>query len=485
MKNKWYVKKRYAFILFLVIYLCVIVYHQVKPLPEGVSVKGEKHAIDEKDVEFLVDLTYTKNEEEHYEHEIFEQVYQVIGDAEKFLIIDMFMINDSSSTDRDYPKLSAKLKEKITLQKEKFPDLKVVVITDPINTTYYSHEAKYIDSLEQIGVEVVYTDLDRLRDPNPLYSGVWRMFFQWFGQGGNGFLPNPFGEPSPDVTIRSYLKTLNVKANHRKVIITEKEGLVLSANAHDASGFHSNIGWKVKGEILKDMLASEKAVVQFSGGNVNAFPIEEEINTYIEDTSTSSTDVTVQLLTEQKIEDAVVEAIQQAEQGDTIWVAMFYIADRSIIDAIEEATERKVHVKLILDPNENAFGQQKIGVPNIPMADELLEDGNNHLEVKWYNVNKEQFHTKLLYVNYGETSKMIGGSANYTSRNLNDYNLETNIAVEAKNDTEIVADVDTYFHRLWENEDAVFTLPYEEKESLPILKRIGYTIQKLTMFTTY
>ncbi len=34
---------------------------------------------------------------------------------------------------------------------------------------------------------------------------------------------------------------LNFKANHRKILITENEALITSANVHDASAYHSNI----------------------------------------------------------------------------------------------------------------------------------------------------------------------------------------------------------------------------------------------------
>src|SRR5699024_2664991 len=169
----------------------------------------------------------------------------MMEDAEDFLIVDMFMINDSSDEARDFPELSAIFYEKVKEQLEMKPDLKVVIITDEINRTYHSHEAKYIDSLANYGAEMVYTDLTKLRDPNLLYSGIWRIFFQWFGQEGYTWLSNPFGESSPHVTLCSYLSLLNIKANHRKVIITENAGLVTSANIHDSSGFHSNVAAQV------------------------------------------------------------------------------------------------------------------------------------------------------------------------------------------------------------------------------------------------
>lgn len=68
------------------------------------------------------------------------------------------------------------------------------------------------------------------------------------------------------MTVASYLTLLNVKANHRKAVVTEKEAMVTSSNPHDASGFHGNIALKVTGPIINDILKSEEAVSLFSGG---------------------------------------------------------------------------------------------------------------------------------------------------------------------------------------------------------------------------
>ena len=249
-----------------------------KALPKGISYASDTYTIPEEDVEFLYDLTYQKDGKERYDQSIFDEVYQTIEEADDFLILDLFLVNGYTKGDRDYPKISETLSRKIEEQMKKKPDLKVVFISDVVNTTYGSHEAKQIEPLEKLGAEVVFTDLNRLRDPNLIYSGVWRTALGWFGQDGYGWLPNPMAPSAPKVTMRSYLKLLNVKANHRKVVITEDSGLILSANPHDASGFHSNIAFKVKGDIIKDMVKAEKAVADFSGGNLDAFPTEEEVN---------------------------------------------------------------------------------------------------------------------------------------------------------------------------------------------------------------
>ncbi|WP_299745320.1 phospholipase D family protein [Rossellomorea sp. y25] len=486
-KKKWYKKKSWWIGgVLLLILTVVMVYHRVKPLPPGISYAGNTYTIPEKDVEFLYDLTYQKDGKELYDHSIFDEVYQTIEEAEDFLILDLFLVNGYTKGDRDYPRISEKLSKTIQAQMKKKPDLKVVFISDIVNTTYGSHSAKQLEPLEDLGAEVIYTDLNRLRDPNIIYSGVWRTALGWFGQDGYGWLPNPMASSAPKVTMRSYLKLLNVKANHRKVVITEREGLILSANPHDASGFHSNIGFKVKGEILKDMVKAEKAVAAFSGGNVEAFPTEEDLDQSIKKLSSKESSVKAQILTEKKVQTSVVNAMNNANKGDEVWIGMFYLADRDIIDAIGDAADREVEVRLVLDPNQNAFGQEKIGLPNLPIASELHNLDNDHITIRWYNTNKEQYHTKFIYIKGKKESTVIGGSSNYTSRNLDDYNLEENIKIVAPTDSKTMSDIDQYFNRIWNNDDGTYTVKYEEyQDKLPAFKYVMYILQKIFQVTTY
>lgn len=487
-KRPWYKKKRWLIGLAIIMLLSTIMFYQrTKPLPDGVSYAGGIHSIPEEDVEFIYDLTYQKDGKEEYDHSIFDEVNKTVSEAEDFLILDLFLFNGYTKNDRNYPKISEELSKTIQERMKEKPDLKVVFISDDVNTTYGSHKADQLEPLKELGAEVIFTDLDRLRDPNLLYSGVWRAGIQWFGQKGNGWLPNPMAPSAPEVTARSYLKLLNVKANHRKVVISEKEGMVLSANPHDASGFHSNIAFRVKGDILKDMIKAEKAVAAFSGGNMNAFPSDKEVDELITHVEASGgKEVKAQILTERKVQTNVVKALDKAKEGDEVWIGMFYLADRDIIDAIENAADRKVDVRMVLDPNQNAFGQEKIGLPNLPIASELNKLDNEHLSIRWYNTNKEQYHTKFIYVKGKESSTVIGGSSNYTSRNLDDYNLEENILFTGAPDSRLMTDVDDYFQRIWNNENGTYTVEYKKyQDKLPIFKYIMYVLQKVFQVTTY
>ena len=46
------------------------------------------------------------------------------------------------------------------------------------------------------------------------------------------------------------------------------------------------------------------------------------------------------------------------------------------------------------------------------------------------------------------------GSANFTRRNLDDFNLEANMAIDVDASTPLAENVTGYFERLWSNRDA-------------------------------
>lgn len=475
MKN--YTKKNKVLTFILVLILIIIitsVYHSYKPLPEGVSFEGEVHYVSE--VDFLYDITYGEKDNLEKEHEIFDRIYEVIEEAEDFIVIDMFLFNGYHDGEMDYPPLSSSLMESLISKKKENPELDIVFITDEINTTYGSHEAEELSTLEDNGIRIVETNVKVLRDSNPLYSGVWRVFFQWFGQGGSGWIKNPMANDAPETTVRSYLKLLNIKANHRKVVATDKTAIISSANPHDASGLHSNTAFEVSGNIISDILKTEQAILDFSGGGT--------LPKYTGQAEEG--DIAVQLLTERKILDHVLEEIKKSKDTEEIWVGMFYLAERKIIEELIAAADRGVTVNLILDPNEHAFGQQKIGLPNRPVAAEMVEEGQGNIELRWYNTQGEQYHPKMIYFKRAEESIIIGGSANFTRRNLYDLNLETDIKITANNNEQVMKDMDDYFVRLWSNEDEMYTLPYESyKDDMPIVKKAMYRLQKIFRFTTY
>ena len=79
---------------------------------------------------------------------------------------------------------------------------------------------------------------------------------------------------------------------------------------------------------------------------------------------------------------------------------------------------------------------------------------------------------------------IFGGSANLTRRNLADYNLETDLKIMATNDSKIVKDVENYFTKIWSNEDALYTVDFEEYRETSGWKKFLYLFQEFTGLST-
>ncbi len=460
--------------IILVILLSAL-HGRYKSLPVGISF--ESPWIDADEVHFVYDLTYRKNDKQMMEQAIFDKIWQIIDEAEDFLIIDMFLLNDDYDRTFSFPCLSTEFSEKLVEKKNNYPDMPIYVIVDEINTFYGVYESHSIQILKEAGIQVVITNMDKLRNSNILYSSIYDIIFKWFGTSGKGWIRNPFTSKLPYVTARSYLRLMNFKANHRKTVISEKVVMVGSANPHDASSINSNIAFAIEGAIVKELVESELAVMAFSDYDIK-FPIE---------VNERRGDYKVKLITEGKIRENIKSAIDKTRKGDCIRIGMFYISERSIISALIEASKRDVDIRMILDVNQTAFGIEKIGIPNRPVASELMHKSKGNINIKWYETNGEQFHTKLIMINYEKEEKvlLIGGSANLTRRNIRDFNLETNVCIEALIKSRLADDIDTYFNRLWNNDEGQYTLDYSVFQEDVLWKKIIYYIQEYTGLSTF
>ena len=478
-KRKW-TKKRiasYVLLFFALLYAGVMLWQTYKPLPPGISYEGELHEVE--DVEFIYDLTYSKTKSgDQYKSElrIFNEVFRMIQDAQEFVVLDFFLMDDYYDEKEDFPQMADQLIDVLVKKKEEFPDMPIVYITDPVNTGYESYESKWFKALEKAGVQVVYTDLEPLRDSMPLYSGVYRIFLQWFDFNGKNRFPNFLASDAPDVKFSSYLKLLNVKANHRKTLVTEQAALVTSSNPHAASGRHGNAAFKVKGPVQNDILESEEAVLQYtSGGELPRIKAKEQEGPY-----------QVQYVTESKVLDALVGDIEKTKKGDTIRMGMFYLSEQEVIRPLEEAANRGVKIEMVLDPNENSFGSKKSGLPNRPVVQEMRENTDDRIKVRWYNTVIGQYHTKLVTVQTADKTYITNGSSNITERTLRDYNLEANLRIIAPTDSELTDEINRYFDRIWNNEDALYTLDVEEYQNpLTFFQRGIYALQRWAKLTTY
>ncbi|MCW8841536.1 MAG: phospholipase D family protein [Gammaproteobacteria bacterium] len=435
-----------AFLVLLLAYLAVAVYHSYKPLPPGISVAMPLRAVDE--VRFLADYTYIDEQgERRSEQMIFDEILRLIAQAEQLIVLDMFLINDFAGDARHSLRpLSREITDALIRRRAEVPGLEVVLITDPFNTLYNGVASSHLERLEAAGVKVVLTDLTRLRDSNPSWSALWRIFFRWLGNSPDGgWLPSPVGPEK--VGLRTYLTLLNFNANHRKTFIADEGdgwvGLVTSGNPHDASSAHDNVALRFSGAAALDLLQTERAVSHFSG---NAFPASPEAPST---ESLPQRGMRLQILTESRIRQASLQAINGAQPGDAIDIAVFYLSHREIVEALKAAQSSGVALRLLLDPNEDAFGRKKNGIPNRQVALELTEAG---VPVRWCDTHGEQCHSKFLMLRRaGGEAELILGSANFTRRNLDDYNLETNVRLLASGESQVMQQAAGWFEEYWHN----------------------------------
>ncbi|MDY7115819.1 phospholipase D family protein [Halomonas sp. SSL-5] len=456
-------------------------WQRYKPLPDDVSRAFPERPAGE--VRFLADETwYGPAGERHSRRQIFDEVLALIGQARRLVVLDMFLFNDfaGAADGREFRPLSTELTDALIEQKRRYPDLEAVMITDPLNTLYGGLELEHLEALREAGVRVVITDLNRLRASNPLWSGVWHLGPRWLGNGSDGgWLPNALGPGR--VPLRSYLALLNFNANHRKTLVVDRGegwvGLVTSANPHDASSLHGNVGLRFEGAAALDLLASERAVAGWSG--VTLAGPEPPARTPAEG------GVRLQLLTEGAIRDALLAAIAASGEGDRLDLAVFYLAHRGVIEALQAASGRGVRVRALLDPNRDAFGLEKGGIPNRPVARELVASG---IEVRWCATRGEQCHSKLLLRRPadGGEAEMILGSANFTRRNLDDLNLETSVRLAGPTAAPALRDTGDFFERRWQSSpERTTSEPFAAFDDATAWQRLRYRIMEATGLSTF
>ena len=147
---------------------------------------------------------------------------------------------------------------------------------------------------------------------------------------------------------------------------------------------------------------------------------------------------------------------------------------------------RGVPIKVILDPNKDAFGFEKTGIPNRPVAEELIKRSKSKIEVRWYDTHGEQFHSKLAIIKQGEQASLLLGSANFTRRNLNNYHLESNVSVTAEDDALFIKAVADYFDMIWNNRNGkYYTVSDDAYRDVSALKRIVYLIQEYAGLSSF
>lgn len=432
--------------------------------------------------EFLADLTW-EDAQGHRQHRqrIFDAMLEMIAAARQLIVADLFLFNDFGSEQGGVLRpLSGELTAALLARRAAVPGLRVVLITDPINTVYGGMRSPHLERLRAAGVEVLTTDLAGLPASNPLWSGPWTLCCAWAGNDPDGgWLPNVFG--NGQVTLRSYLNLLNFRANHRKTLAADDglggwTGLVTSANPHDASSAHGNVALRFRGTAVLDLIGSEQAVpVDVPALFAPPIPLRTDGN---------GDGAGLQIVSEQAIRDALLAATDAAQAADRIDIAVFYLSHRPLVEALLAAQQRGVALRVLLDPNEDAFGRKKNGVPNRQVAAELHAAG---VPLRWCDTHGEQCHAKLLRLTRANgRGELILGSANFTRRNLDGLNLETSVRLVDHSANSAFSDADAYFDALWNNSDGRrFSLDYGAYQDSSRWRRLYYRLGEASGLSTY
>lgn len=457
--------------ILILLFIIPILYSLNTKNPPGTNVSSD---FKDADCEFLYDLTYLKDGKRIHEKRIFKKEMELIKNAQDFLMLDFFLFNDEYPDSMTFPSQVEEMTDLLIAKKKENPNMPILFVTDPINNFYGAYEEDNLKRLRENGIELVVTDLNKMRDSNALVSGIYKAYLQWFGTSGGGWIKNFFDKDADKVNIRSILKLANFKGNHRKVLISEKEALVASANPHDPSSHHSNVAMVFRGKSMEDLIRSESIFFDKLPDVIENFKAEEVTSPY-----------KLRVITEGKIYDEISKNIRESKEGDEINLGIFYLSEFRILRELGEAAKRGVDVKIIADLNKDAFGLEKNGSPNRPALSELKEDYPD-INIRWYQTSGEQFHTKYIYFDFKDRDPLaILGSANYTRRNLDNFNLETNLAVEMEKDSPMAGDMKNYYARIWNNEDGDYTLPLEDFYESRFFMRILWKIQEKTGLCTW
>ena len=481
------------FRLVLMVYVFVFAYQWWKPTPEFMTKQPLVYMVPDSEVHFLADTTFTdKYGKRQVDQHIWDQIFKSIGSAKHSILLDMFLYNDfQTAVPETTRKLSQELTDALITKKTADKHIAIALITDPINTVYGGVVSPYFETLQKSGIVIITTDLSKLPDSNLLWGSLWRPLFSWWGNSqGHGWLAHPFQYGGSKVTLRSWLDLINFKANHRKLLVADEPimkgqkqvgqkmvTIVTSSNPHDASSAHGNVLLKVDDHVWQDALQNERFVAESSNSGLPIYNIG--------DVNDATGSLKVSLLHDELIKEKALDLINAANLTSHIDLAMFYLSDRDIISALVSAANRGVHVRVILDPNKDAFGFDKNGIPNQPVAKELVNNSHEAITVRWCDTHGEQCHGKLLMGDTATTSFMMLGSANFTRRNIGGYNLEEDIFVEGSVQFHAWKDANSYFGKMWDNTGGTYTANYETYQDNTVWKSSLYRVMEMTGLSSF
>ncbi len=470
--------------------------------PTRLCVSSPWYSVCENDLELFASYSWfdPTRQKRFYKLTIGDKVLEMIRNAKKFVIASVFLFDCFYSETKIERDIVAELTEAMILQKKKYPDMTAVLILDPINKGYGNRVSPAVKKLTENGVDVFYSDLLPTKSATKIgIAEFMRESFRFIddktfripGRVLSIFnrikLPIDNSIDSKGISIEMIWMASALKANHRKIIVTDTpdnqyETLISTGNPHNASIPSTNFAVSVKGDIgkyiymvlredalhsasLNDVIFSDKSkryAKSFFKDKFSALNLSPVADTNM------NKPVAVSFITEGKIKDTIIETLRCARPNDQVRIQMFYLSEPEIIEEIIK-TARRVNnpIKIILDPNKDAFNRIKDGTPNRQVAAYLMQKKKKlglKLKIRWYDTHGEQNHAKMMSITNAKENKyqLLTGSCNWTGKNLNDINMESDIFV--KGSKKLATQFNDLFDRFWTNSDGmIYTIQYEGK----------------------
>jgi PLD-like domain len=390
-----------ALLALLLAWLSLVFWNSAKPLPPGTHIVSQVSRLSESDVDFLY--------ESPRHRDLPAREMAAIDHAEQLIVLDRSPV-------------TRELAQHLLARKRARPNLKIVLVTDPGNEAFGGTPSQTLSSLEQAGLIVARVRLDRLRDSNPLYSGLWRLVFGWWS--------DPFDETPGQVSLPAWSRMQNFKADQRQLVVADDGSGGWNAIVAPAG---ARAGLMLRGSLASAMIAGELQIAAWSTDD-DRLPAGPPM------AGRGVGSIDARFLTEGAIETALLDAIAAAGSGDHILIAVQNLSDRRLIAAALGAAARGAHLQVLLARNP---------MPNRAVAGELLRDGGGLIEVRWCPIETGTSLPKLLVVQHRNDLWMNLGSANFTRRNLGDLNLESSVELRMPAQAAPARAATEYFARAW------------------------------------
>ena len=437
----------------IAVYVFTLFYLWWQPVPE--TPEPLVYRISPAAATFFGDTTYYNDKGERVVSQtVWDEIFRLVAGARGYALVDIGQLNDwQSLAENSAHPLAHEFVDHMILGKESYPTSTRIVIVDPLNTLYGGAPNAELERLENGGVTLRFTDTRRLYDADLFYGAFWRAFLQWFGNSQGGYLPHPLDHDGPDVSLRSWLEFLTMRMNERAIIVadendkTDSSGhkivlFLTSRGATDRGSADISSGLSVRGKLWIEALALERETAAKNG---EALPMNVR-----GDANEEEGDLAASYLREGKVHLSLLGLLERARSGDNIVIAWERLGDREVVDAIIRAENRGVSLQVLLDPNEHWMGYAQNGLPNSPVAVELLGKSTGKLQVRYCAVRHEACRPNFAFGTIGDKHFLLVGSGDLTRRDLRNFNLATAILLEHDTGSfPAYKEAEAFFNKLW------------------------------------